>query len=147
MSDQIKDFHTYASPICESSIITVGIRWWFYYSGAGLCNLFFLSATRPHFLQTNFGFLTISANLSNFLEMSFSFHLQSGFSFLAILSTYTLCGENAFSSILNIQLLMMQSRWLTPFFCWHRQNYGIWYTRLSIPSELIPDKWWLMSQK
>ena len=59
-----------------------------YFNETGLCNHFFLSATLPHFLHTNFGSLTMVINLSNFSDISSSFHLQSRFTFLAIWFPY-----------------------------------------------------------
>ncbi len=58
----------------------------YYIISEGLCNSFLLSATRPHFLHTNVGFLTISTNFSNFSVISSSFHLQSRFTFLSFLA-------------------------------------------------------------
>ena len=50
--------------------------------------VFFLSATLPHFVHTNLGFLTISLNLSSFMVISSFFHLQSSFVFFAIFFSF-----------------------------------------------------------
>jgi hypothetical protein len=56
-----------------------------YFNETGLCSHFFLFDTRPHFIHANLGERTISLNALKLSFMVSSFHLQSRFSFFAIL--------------------------------------------------------------